>query len=377
MAVTNPERISVPVELGERSYEIAITSGELDQCPAAIAQWCQRRGYRGRTALIVTDPHVHRPHAATVSAGLSRDGWNCAVAELPAGEETKSQVQLSALYDRLVDMGADRSTVVVAVGGGVIGDLAGFVAATYARGIPFVQIPTTLLSMVDSSVGGKVGINHSRAKNLIGAFHQPLGVFIDTQVLDTLPERDYVAGLAEVAKYGMILDARFFELLEKSVDAIHQRTPAAVRQMVARSCELKAQVVEKDEFERTGLRAVLNYGHTFGHAYEALCGYGTLLHGEAVAIGMEHAGRLAVLLNRIPAELLARQNALLSALRLPNRLPADANLTVENVLDRMRLDKKSVSGQLRFILPNRLGHVELVSDIPETVVRQLLLEFLS
>jgi 3-dehydroquinate synthase len=199
---------------------------------------------------------------------------------------------MQLLYDQLVDMAADRRTIVVAIGGGVTGDLAGFVAATYARGLRFVQVPTTLLSMVDSSVGGKTGINHPRGKNLIGAFHQPIGVLIDLTTLTTLPDREYRSGLAEVVKYGVILDHEFFDYLEKNVEGLNARTPEVLRHVVARSCELKADVVRQDEYETTGLRAVLNYGHTFGHAFEALSGYGGLLHGEAVSIGMICASRL-------------------------------------------------------------------------------------
>jgi 3-dehydroquinate synthase len=269
-------------------------------------------------------------------------------------------------------MKADRRTVVVAVGGGVVGDAAGFAAATYARGLPFVQIPTTLLAHVDSSVGGKVGINHPQGKNLIGAFHQPLGVFIDTATLDTLPDRDYRCGLAEVVKYGVILDGEFFEYLESHLDGLNRRVPDILRHVIARSCRLKADVVEKDEYEVTGLRALLNYGHTFAHAYEALTGYGDLLHGEAVAIGMIHASRLAERLGRIDPSVTQRQLDLLNAIHLPTRLPETCCLEVDSVLDRMRLDKKSLGGTVRFVLPIRIGQVELVETVPVDDVRAVL-----
>jgi 3-dehydroquinate synthase len=291
---------------------------------------------------------------------LRQSGWNPQVVSLTPGEQTKSQAFAGQLYDRLVEWQADRQTVVVAVGGGVIGDLAGFVAATYARGIPFVQVPTTLLAQVDSSVGGKVGINHPRGKNLIGAFYQPLGVYIDTALLETLPVRDYRSGLAEVIKYGVILDAEFFESLERSVEAINRRSADVLGRIVARCCRLKADVVEQDEFERTGLRAVLNYGHTFAHAFEALYGYGELLHGEAVSIGMVYASRLAARLGRIPPAITDRQIALLEGVGLPVRLPKENRPGVAALLDAMRLDKKTVAGKLRFILPTKLGHVDLV-----------------
>ena len=239
----------------------------------------------------------------------------------------------------------------MAVGGGVVGDAAGFVAATYARGIPFIQVPTSLLAHVDSSVGGKVGINHPRGKNLIGAFYQPLGVFIDTATLQTLPLRDYRSGLAEVIKYGMILDEEFFRFFEDHIDDLKNRNPEVMQQVIARCCRLKADVVEQDEQERSGLRAVLNYGHTFAHAFEALCGYGELLHGEAVSIGMVYAARLAERRGLIDATVTERQNTLLEAVGLPVRLPESAHLKTAEILDRMKLDKKTVGGELRFILP--------------------------
>src|SRR5262249_25363312 len=210
---------------------------------------------------------------------------------LPVGEATKSLTAASQLYDVLADLHADRKTLIVPVGGGVIGDLAGFVAATFNRGLPLLMVPTTLLAMVDSSVGGKVGVNHPRAKNLIGAFHQPAGVWIDTAALATLPEREYKSGLAGVVKYGVILDAEFFAWQEANAEAVLARDAEAVRHVVARSCRLKADVVEKDEREETGLRAVLNYGHTFAHAFETVGGYGSWLHGEAVSAGMLCASR--------------------------------------------------------------------------------------
>jgi len=368
----------VHVNLGDRSYDILVASGRLQGAAAAIEQWCTSRGHKpgtGRLALVVTDIHVEGSHARTVAQSLRDAGWRCEIESLPAGETTKSLEQANRLYDRLIDLRADRHTVVVAVGGGVIGDLAGFVASTYSRGIPFVQVPTTLLAQVDSSVGGKVGVNHPKAKNMIGAFYQPLGVYIDTVLLETLPDREYRAGLAEVVKYGVILDAPFFEYLEAHVEELNRRDPDVLRHVVARSCRLKADVVEHDEFERTGLRAVLNYGHTFGHAFEALSGYGELLHGEAVAVGMVYASRLADRLGRIPPELTTRQVQLLRQLSLPVRLPDPQALSTENLLARMQLDKKTVGGELRFVLPSRLGRVELVSGIPAAEVTAVLAEF--
>jgi len=265
---------------------------------------------------------------------------------------------------------ADRQMLIVAVGGGVIGDLAGFAAATYNRGLPLFMVPTTLLSMVDSSVGGKVGINHPRGKNLIGAFHQPSGVFINTAFLDSLPDREYRSGLAEVVKYGVILDAEFFEYLEANIEPILAREPSVVRHIVQRSCRLKANVVEKDEREETGLRAVLNYGHTFAHAFEAVGGYGAWLHGEAVAAGMVYASTLAELLGRVDAAFTERQRELLQAFQLPTGIPEE--WPAEELIAAMYRDKKTEAGKLRFILPTRMGHVELVDGVNEPLVRRVL-----
>jgi 3-dehydroquinate synthase len=265
--------------------------------------------------------------------------------------------------------GADRKSIVVAAGGGVIGDLAGFVAATYARGVEFFQFPTSLLAQVDSSVGGKVGVNLPGAKNMVGAFWQPLGVLIDTEVLNTLPIREYRAGLAEVVKYGVILDADFFAYLENHVDGLNERQPEVLRHVIARCCRLKADVVENDEREISGLRAVLNYGHTFGHAIEAETGYGRFLHGEAVSIGMLGASRLAERLGRVDEGFTQRQHELLSALGLPVVMP---DLDRDVLLAAMQRDKKVAHGRLRFVLPTKMGHVELVSDVPEEHVRAAL-----
>jgi 3-dehydroquinate synthase len=261
---------------------------------------------------------------------------------------------------------------VIAVGGGVIGDLAGFAAATYNRGLPLVMVPTTLLAMVDSSVGGKTGINHPRGKNLIGAFHQPSAVWIDLAYLNTLPQREYVSGLAEVVKYGVALDAEFFAQLEQSAKELSSRSSEFLLRVVAHSCRLKADVVQRDEFETTGLRAVLNYGHTFGHAFETISGYSGLLHGEAVAIGMMYAARLALRLSLIDAEFVSRQEALLSALGLPVKPPG--NCSTRDLIACMRRDKKALGGRMRFILPVRIGEVKLIDDVPEALVREVLEE---
>ena len=367
------DSLIVPVSLGERSYEIVIGEGLLDEAAGLIAPRLDSRshGRPSRTAAIVTDDNV-AAHAEKVAGSLHSAGWRVETITIPPGETSKSQATIAGVYDRLVEMKADRRTAIIAVGGGVVGDAAGFAAATYNRGLPFVQAPTTLLADVDSSVGGKVGINHPQAKNLIGAFHQPATVLIDTAALATLPDRDYRSGLAEVVKYGVILDAEFFELLERSIAALNDRDPSILRDVIATSCKLKAYVVERDEYELTGLRAVLNYGHTFGHAFEALSNYGELLHGEGVAIGMIYASRLAERLGKIDTSITTRQIALLEGLHLPTSLPAGLSFTPDAVLERMRLDKKAVAGQMRFILPTRLGHVELFDDVPEADVLAVL-----
>jgi 3-dehydroquinate synthase len=266
-------------------------------------------------------------------------------------------------------MQADRQTLVVPVGGGVLGDLAGFVAATFNRGLPLLMVPTTLLAMVDSSVGGKVGVNHPRAKNLIGAFHQPAGVWIDTEHLTTLPDLEYRSGLAEVVKYGVALDADFFAYLEGHTAQLLGRDPETLRFVIARCCRLKADIVEKDERETTGLRSVLNYGHTFAHAFEAVGGYGAWRHGEAVAAGMACAARLAVRRGALGADVAERQDRLLRALGLPT---APEDWPIDDLLAAMRRDKKASAGRLRFVLPTRLGEAQLYDDVPEAEVRAAL-----
>ncbi|MBI2804989.1 MAG: 3-dehydroquinate synthase [Planctomycetes bacterium] len=352
------------VNLGERSYDIVVTENALHQCGAFA-----RARSAGKRALMVTDTNVN-PLSAFVHAGLDAAGFRTAFALRPAGEAQKSLATAAELYDALADMPADRNTLVVAVGGGVIGDLAGFVAATYARGIPLLMVPTTLLAMVDSSVGGKVGINHPKGKNLIGAFHQPLGVFIDIGTLATLPDREFRSGLAEVVKYGVILDAGFFEYLEQSVESILDRDPETLRRIILRSCELKARIVEQDERELTDVRAKLNYGHTFAHAFETAGGYSYWLHGEAVAAGMICASRLAERRGLIAPEITDRQIALLNAFGLP--IAAEKTWPVDALILTMRRDKKSVGGKLRFVLPTALGEVALFGDVPEADARAVL-----
>jgi len=353
--------VSVHVNLQQRGYEIRIGQRIL----ASVGKFLGQRGPVGH-AIIITDSKVEPLHTAPVAHGLAATGAKVDVVGVPAGEQTKCLAEAERLWNKLLELGADRQSLIVALGGGVVGDLAGFVAACYGRGIAYVQVPTTLLAQVDSSVGGKVGVNLPQAKNMVGAFWQPAAVFVDTDTLHTLPEREYLSGLAEVVKYGVIMDAEFFGRLERDAPALVLRQGGVLPDIIARCCRLKADVVEADEREETGRRAMLNYGHTFAHALEAVTGYGQLLHGEAVSIGMMCAARLAQRLKRVNDEFVQRQQNLLLALRLPVTAPkADA----DRLLTAMRHDKKTSQGKLQFVLPTRLGHVEVVSGIDPAEVK--------
>jgi 3-dehydroquinate synthase len=351
------KKSSVHVALAERSYDIEIGSGVLAGLPAFL---------RSRTetdhAVIITDDIVDALYADAAGDALVGDGWEVDVLVVDAGETSKSTDVADDLWNALLAEGANRQSTVVAIGGGVVGDLAGFVAATFARGLDFFQVPTTLLAQVDSSVGGKVGVNLPGAKNMVGAFWQPRGVLIDVDVLQSLPPREYLAGVAEVVKYGVILDAEFFAYMEAHANAINAKDAAALAHIVERSCRLKADVVEKDERELTGLRACLNYGHTFGHAFEALGDYESLLHGEAVASGMRCAMQLARRLGRVDDAVVARQEALLEKLGLKLDPP---EVDGQELLRAMHRDKKASAGRLRFVLPDRIGRVELVGDVSD------------
>ena len=272
---------TIRVNLAERSYDIAIGAGNLADAGRFLADRA-----KATHVVLITDDNVHKPHAMQVAESLGEQDIDVDVIVVEPGENSKSPEIALSLWQGLLDLDADRKTVVAAVGGGVVGDLAGFIAATFARGLRFLQVPTSLLAQVDSSVGGKVGINLPDAKNMIGAFHQPLGVLIDTATLATLPPNEFRAGLGEVVKYGAALDAELFAYLETNAAALLAHDREVLAHVIARCCRLKADVVERDEYEQSGLRAVLNFGHTFGHAFETLSGYGTILHGEAVAIGM-------------------------------------------------------------------------------------------
>ena len=359
-----PAGAVVHVGLGPRSYDIVVGTGTLAQLPAAVVERCHPTH-----AVVITDQRVAQPHGQAVVDRLTAAGIRTDTLAVASGETSKAVGVASDLWQRLLALGVDRRTVIVAVGGGVVGDLAGFVAATFARGLAFVQVPTTLLAQVDSSVGGKVGINLPGAKNMVGAFWQPELVWIDTAVLSTLPEREYRAGLAEVVKYGVILDADFFAYLESHVGELTARDAAVLETVIVRSCRLKADVVEADERETTGARAALNYGHTFGHALEAVTGYGSLLHGEAVAIGMVAAARLSRRLQLLGAEAVERQEKLLAALGLPVAVPA---VDHEAVLAAMQHDKKVAHGRLRFVLARSIGKVEVIEGVEPADVRAAL-----
>ncbi|MCH2181253.1 MAG: 3-dehydroquinate synthase [Mariniblastus sp.] len=340
----------VPVELPSNPYTIHIEVGVLE----ALSQHLPACPH----ALVISDTQVGELYQEAVCQDLKQTVQRVDSIQIPTGEASKSVEQAQQLWDQLVDLGTNRSSVVVALGGGVVGDLAGFVAATFARGISLIQIPTSLLAQVDSSVGGKVGINLAEAKNMVGAFWQPDQVLIDPGVLKTLDERNYTSGLAEVVKYGVIMDEAFLEFLENRVAAIYSRDPDLLAEMIARCCQLKAEVVVEDEREISGRRAILNYGHTFGHAIETVYGYGTYLHGEAISIGMQMAVELAADIGFVEDDLKLRQRQLLEDLNLPVRLPDDRR---PDLLEAMQNDKKVEAGQLRLVLPKRAGLVELVA----------------
>ena len=366
--VSESERAAtqVRVSLGDRSYDIQIASGSIAEAAGAI---CDSLGDLSH-ALLIADQAVVGQWAEPIADGLKSHNVRVDTMAVASGEPSKSVQQLASLWEWMLQCGGDRRSVVIVVGGGVVGDLAGFAAASFTRGIRFVQVPTSLLAMVDSSVGGKTGINLPGAKNMVGAFWQPSLVVINTDVLSTLPDRDLHSGLAEVLKYGVIDDAEFFGWLEENAGRLVQRDAAALRYAIQRSCQSKANVVGEDERETSGRRAILNYGHTFGHAIEATAGYGTVMHGEAVAIGMQMAARLAIDLGMCQPDLLARQTQLIQACQLPTQFP-DADC--DAMLPVMRRDKKVAHGKLRFILPTEIGSVKLVGDIDETAVRKAIL----
>jgi 3-dehydroquinate synthase len=371
------QHVEVRLGGGDRDYSIHIgpgllsgSGGDLASLLAGVAGPAQQR------AVVITQPPIARHYEAALCESLRAGGLNVHAVRFPDGERHKTLATVERLYRALYELRADRKTLLVALGGGVVGDVAGFVAATYGRGLPYVQAPTTLLAMVDSSVGGKTGVDFAQGKNLIGAFHQPRAVVIDTDVLRTLSIRDVRAGLAEVVKYGAISDPDLLDLLAtRGRTLLHRRSRSngaapdndLVGQIVERSCRIKANVVAQDEREETGLRAILNFGHTVGHALEAATNYRRFRHGEAVAIGMVAAACIGEAAGITPADVRPVLVSCLRALDLPVTLPAD--VPVEAVLSLVSLDKKAEAGRVRWVLLRKMGQVAPACSLDEDVVR--------
>lgn len=356
----------IRVNLPQHSYDIAIVTGGLDD----LGVWMSRLKL-GKKVLVVSNPVLIKKYGERTLAALKLVGYEVSSCILPAGERYKTLKSVQKIYDLALENRLERSSTIVALGGGVIGDMAGFAAATWLRGINVVQVPTSLLAMVDSSVGGKTGVNHPQGKNLIGAFHQPRFVLIDPLLLKTLPSREFRAGMAEVIKYGLIWDAELFAKLEAAqrLDQLRYVNEDLLFMILSRSCQAKADVVSKDERE-AGLRAILNYGHTIGHAVESLTGYKLVNHGEAVAIGMVAAGQIAVQLSMWTTQEAQRQQALIQKTGLPIDLPP--NLEIEAILDLLYTDKKVKDSQVRFVLPTQIGEVTLCDQVTHDVIRQVL-----
>ena len=345
------------VELGDNSYPIVVGAGLLNRVGEILTPHI-----KSNKVLIVSDASVKSQYMPIIRRSLADTGLDVHAMEVPVGEESKSIAQFSRIQDSLVAYQLDRGSTLIALGGGVVGDLGGFAAAVYMRGISYVQIPTTLQAQVDASVGGKTAINHPKGKNLIGAFHQPKLVLIDVDTLKTLPQRDIRSGLIEVIKMGVIRDEPLFEMVEENLEAILNLEATTLIEMISSACVNKAEIVAKDEKE-SGLRMVLNYGHTFGHALEAVTHYNRYRHGEAVSIGMNCAAQLAVNLQMFSETDFQRQRGLLNRAQLPLTFPSD--LTPEAIHDAMYLDKKTLGGRLRLILPTRIGEVVIRDDVDD------------
>jgi 3-dehydroquinate synthase len=360
--MTEPDVRTLEVALAERAYPIHIGAGALRLAGPLLA------GLRIRHAVVVTNATIAEHWLPPLRKSLAESGVRAETVLIPDGEAHKNWTTLQDVLTRLLELRAERGTVVMALGGGVVGDIAGFAAAIYQRGVPFVQIPTTLLAQVDSSVGGKTGINHPLGKNMIGAFYQPRAVVIDTDCLRTLPDRELAAGLAEVIKYGAIRDAAFFAWLEASMDELVRRDPHALAHAIHTSCRIKAEIVGADEREH-GERALLNFGHTFGHAIENGMGYGAWLHGEAVATGMVIAAEVSQRLGRIDAGTTECLRSLIARAGLPVTPPA---LGFERWKALMGHDKKVVAGTVRYVLLDALGRATISEDVPDSILRQVL-----
>lgn len=356
----------IRVNLPQNAYEIAIASDSLD----SLGTWMKSL-HLGRKAIVVSNAKVFGYYGSRAVASLKEAGFEVSTHLFADGEEYKTLESVCQLYDKALAEELERSSTLVALGGGVVGDMTGFAAATWLRGIGFVQVPTTLLSMVDASIGGKTGVNHPQGKNLIGAFYQPRLVSIDPNVLATLPEREFRAGMAEVIKYGVIWDADLFAQLEAAKTLA---TPDAIsvellHQILVRSCQAKADVVTKDEKE-SGLRAILNYGHTIGHAVESLTGYTAFRHGEAVAVGMVAASRIAVEMGLWEATDDDRQLAVIEKAGLPTQVPQD--IEIEAIVAKLKTDKKVKDGKVRFVLPTTIGHALVTDRVTDDIVSQVL-----
>jgi 3-dehydroquinate synthase len=355
----------VNVPLGVRSYEIKVGRGLLSELGAHCA-----RLKPGNRCAVISDRNVAPIFAKKVQLSLKRAGFDSVLITVPPGETAKSLKVVERCYDALTKHRLERKSFIVALGGGVVGDLAGFVAATYLRGIAFVQLPTTLLAQVDSSVGGKVGVNLKAGKNLVGAFHQPRVVLCDIDTLKTLPPREFRAGLAEVIKYGIIYDPALFGLLERELPRLLKREPKILENVIARCCEIKAEVVGQDETE-SGLRAILNFGHTIGHAIENISGYGKYLHGEAISIGQIAAAKISAAMLSLPAMEVERVRALFQAAGLPAQIQLSAAQR-KKLFAAMRLDKKVSAGEIKFVLAKKIGETTWGHRVPESVIEAAL-----
>lgn len=355
---TVPASNHVPVALGDRSYEIVIQPGILSQ----IGQVLQHAGCAGRVG-IVTNPVVNQLYGRVVHRALRQAGFSPFFIIVPDGEQAKTVQWLSKILDALVTQRVERQDFLLALGGGVTGDVAGFAASTYLRGIPFVQVPTTLVAQVDSSVGGKTGVNHPQGKNLIGAFYQPRMVVIDPRVLNTLPPRQWIAGLAEVIKYGMIADKEFFDYLEHHVEGIRTQSDDVMPHIIRRCCQIKADVVAGDERE-SGRRRILNYGHTVGHALESWGHYRKWIHGEAVGLGMVQEASMAQYLGMCSKDVVERQDDLIKRVGLPSTMP---KMKFLDLWQAMQHDKKVVKGDIHCVLPQRIGEVRVVPLVRDSI----------
>lgn len=355
----------VQVPLGNRSYIIKVGSGLLPRLGAECAAL-----KLGQRCAVITDSKVGRHYAQAVMKSLAASGFEPALVTVPAGEKSKSIAVVEECYDQLAAHWLERKSFIVALGGGVVGDLAGFVAATYLRGIPFVQVPTTLLAQVDSSVGGKTGVNLKSGKNLVGAFYQPRLVLCDLDVFKTLPRREYVSGLAEVIKYGIIYDAILFAQLERNLPRLLQRDPATLTSIVARCCEIKAEVVGYDETE-SGLRAILNFGHTIGHAIENSSGYGKFLHGEAISIGQVAAAKLSHSILGLPSGDVERIEKLFVQAGLPVKIKLNGAQRPK-LFSAMKLDKKVSNGEIKFVLAHKIGKVKFGLKVPAGLIEHVM-----